>query len=165
MDKLFVDDWASLFQLSVPLFEIMVRGTIMFWFLFLIFRFVIRRDVGAVGIGDLLILVIVADAAQNAMAGESSTIGDGMVLVATLIFWNVLLDWVSYRLPVFRRFAEPRPICLVRNGQLMKDSMRKELITDDELWSKLRQSGIESLEQVKAAYMEDDGQISVIKKK
>jgi uncharacterized membrane protein YcaP (DUF421 family) len=161
-DLLFID-WSELFGFSVPPFEIMVRGTAIYWFLFFIFRFVVRRDVGSVGIADVLILVIVADAAQNAMAGEYTSVSDGMVLVATLIGWNVLLDWLSFRFNAIRRFAEPPPLGLVKNGRMLMRNMRKEFITEDELWSKLRQAGVESLEQVKEAYIESDGQISVVK--
>jgi hypothetical protein len=78
-------DWSEIFSLSLPVTEIVVRGTVFYWFLFLVFRFVIRRDVGAVGIADILVVVIVADASQNAMAGEYKSIADGMVLVSTLI--------------------------------------------------------------------------------
>lgn len=164
MESLLSVDWDELFGLSVPVAELVIRGTAMYWFLFLIFRVVVRRDIGAVGIADVLILVIVADAAQNAMSGEYKTISDGMILVATLIGWNVALDWLSYRFPLFRRFAEPSPIRLIKDGRMLKRYMRRELITDDELWSKLRQNSIESLEQVKEAYIESDGQISIIKK-
>lgn len=165
MDGLLSLDWERLFSLSLPAAEIIVRGTAMYWFLFAIFRFVIRRDVGAVGIADMLMLVIVADASQNGMSGEYESIADGMLLVAVLIGWNFLLDWMSYRFAWFRRLAEPRPLALVRNGAMQFRNMRRELITEDELWSKLRQNGIESLEQVRHAFMEADGQISVIKRK
>lgn len=157
-------EWSELFGLSLPLAEIVLRGTVMYWFLFVIFRVVVRRDIGAVGIGDVLIIVLVADAAQNALSGEYQTITDGMVLVATLIGWNVALDWLSYRFKIFRRFAEPNPVLLVRDGRMLKRNMRLELLTEDELWSKLRQASVESLDEVKAAYIEPDGQISVIKK-
>ena len=114
MENMLSVDWGELFGFSLPAAEIIVRASAMYWFLFFIFRFVVRRDVGAVGIGDLLVLVIVADAAQNAMAGEYRSISDGMLLVATLIGWNVLLDWLSFSFPTFRRFAVPSPILLIR---------------------------------------------------
>lgn len=66
--------WRALFALSVPPVELVVRGTAIYWFLFLIFRVVLRRNVGAVAIADVLLLVIVADAAQNAMAGDYKSI-------------------------------------------------------------------------------------------
>jgi len=62
--------WQELFGLSVSPFELIVRGTVVYWFLVLTFRFVLRRDAGSVGLADILLLVIIADAAQNAMAGE-----------------------------------------------------------------------------------------------
>jgi uncharacterized membrane protein YcaP (DUF421 family) len=164
MQALLSIDWNDLFGLSMSPAELVVRGSAMYWFLFLIFRFVVRRDIGAVGIADLLVLVIVADASQNAMAGEYRSISDGMILVATLIGWNVALDWLSYRFPVFRRFAEAGPILLIENGRMLKRNMRRELITDEELWAKLREADVDSLEQVKEAYIESDGQISIIKK-
>ncbi|HZW22004.1 DUF421 domain-containing protein [Noviherbaspirillum sp.] len=165
MDQLLSVDWEEMFSLSLPLAEIIIRGSAMYWFLFVVFRFVIRRDIGAVGIADVLVLVIVADAAQNAMSGEYTSITDGMVLVATLISWNVFLDWLSFRFPIFRRFAEPQPIRLIWKGRMLRRNMKRELITDDELWSKLRQSGIESLDEVKEAHIEADGQISIVKYK
>lgn len=164
MDNLLSLDWGELFGFSISPAEIVLRGTAMYWFLFFLFRFVVRRDVGAVGIADVLILVIVADAAQNAMSGEYESVSDGMLLVATLIGWNVALDWLSFRFRPFRRFAEPPPITLIRDGRILKRNLRLELITEEELWSQLRQQGIETLDEVRHAYMESDGQISVIKK-
>lgn len=163
MDQLLSIDWEELFSLSLPPAELFIRGTAMYWFLFLVFRFVIRRDIGAVGIADVLVLVIVADAAQNGMSGEYTSITDGMVLVATLIGWNIFLDWLSYRFPQIRHFAEPGPIRLIWKGRMLRRNMRRELISDEELWGKLRQSGIETLDEVKEAYIESDGQISIIR--
>jgi uncharacterized membrane protein YcaP (DUF421 family) len=165
MENLLAFDWRALFGLSLSPVEIILRGSAIYWFLFLVFRFVIRRDVGAVGVADLLILVIVADASQNAMAGEYKTVSDGMLLVSTLIGWNVLLDWLSFRYPAFRRFAQSPPLRLVKNGRILLRNLRKEFISEEELWGKLREAGVDSLEQVKDAYMEADGQISVITKR
>lgn len=156
-------NWSALFGLSLPLAEILIRGTATYWFLFLLFRFVVRRDIGAVGLADVLVLVIVADASQNAMAGEYKTITDGMVLVSTLVFWNMVLDWLSFRFPFVRRIAEPSSLCMVKNGRMLKRNMRREFITDEELWAKLRQQGVTSLQEVKEVYLEPDGQFSVIK--
>jgi uncharacterized membrane protein YcaP (DUF421 family) len=156
-------DWHEIFALSMPATEIIVRGSAMYWFLFLIFRFLVRRDVGAVGIADILLLVIVADASQNAMAGEYRSVTDGVILVSTLIGWNMLLDWLSFRCKAFRRFAEASTLCLIRDGRMLMRNMRREFISEDELWAKLRQAGVTELRQVKLANLESDGEISVIK--
>lgn len=156
-------DWQELFGFSLPVTELIIRGTAMYWFLFLIFRFIVRRNIGAVGIADLLLLVIVADASQNAMAGEYRSVSDGMVLVATLVIWNLLLDWLSYRCPAFRRFAVATSLCLVKDGRINRRNMRREFITEEELWSKLRQAGVKELAEVKLVTLEGDGEITVVK--
>lgn len=156
-------NWSALFGIHTPVLELLIRGSSMYWFLFLMFRFILRRDIGAVGIADVLLVVIIADAAQNAMAGGYTTITEGFVLVATIIGWNVLLDWLAYHLPVVARLAQAPPLLLVHHGRMLKRNLRKEFITAQELQSQLRQEGVEDIRQVKEAWMEGDGTISVIK--
>jgi uncharacterized membrane protein YcaP (DUF421 family) len=164
MEHLAEVDWGQLFSFSLPVAEIVIRGSAMYWFLFLVFRFAVRRELGGIGVGDILIMVIVADASQNAMAGEYKSISDGFLLVGTLIGWNVLLDWLSFRYPALRSFAKPASLLMIENGRLLTQNMRREFISEDELWGKLREAGVESLDQVRKAYVESDGQISVIKR-
>jgi len=154
---------ADLFGVHVPVLELMLRGTLVYWLLFLIFRFLLRRDVGAVGIADILLLVIVADAAQNAMSGGYETFAEGAILVLTIVLWNWLLDVLSYQFVAVRRFTTPGRLTLVRKGVAQRRNMRREFITMDELSEKLREQGIEKLAEVKAAYLEGDGEISVIR--
>ena len=153
----------DLFEIHVPVAELMLRGTLVYWLLFLIFRFILRRDVGAVGIADILLLVIVADAAQNAMSGGYDTFSEGAVLVLTIVGWNWLLDFLSYRFAAVRRFASPTRLTLVVRGVPQRRNLRREFITMEELHEKLREQGIEKMTDVKAAYLEGDGQISVIR--
>src|SRR5512138_2203418 len=129
-----------------------------------LFRFVLRRDVGSIAIADVLLLVLIADASQNAMAGGYSTVTDGFVLVATIAGWNYLLDWAAYRFEVVRRFVEPKPLMLVRDGRILRQNLRQEMLSLDELYAKLRQQGVEDVALVKAAFMESDGHISVIQR-
>ena len=156
-------DFAELFRLDDPL-ELFVRGSAVYWFLFLLFRIVLRRDVGSIGIADVLVLVLVADAAQNAMAGGYESISDGIVLVMTIAGWIYLFDWASFHFKWVRRLVEPAPLQLVRDGRVLHANMRREFVTMDELQSKLREQGIEDLNEVKQAAMEADGGISVIKR-
>ena len=151
-----------LFEVSVPLWELVLRGSATYWFLFLVFRFVMRRDVGALAIADVLLLVLIADASQNAMAGGYTSLTEGAVVVSTIIGWNFLLDWASYYVPLLRKLAEPPPLLLVSRGRILYRNMRKEYITKDDLYAKLREHGIEDVARVKAAYMEADGDVTVI---
>lgn len=107
---------------------------------------------------------MIADASQNALAGEYRSVPDGAVLVATLIFWNVFIDFLGYRFKPFERLVHPPALRLVEDGRPLRRNMRKELITMDELMSQLREHGVERLEDVASAQMEGDGAISVLKK-
>ena len=157
-------DWAELFRFSVPPAEMVVRGTAMYWFLFALFRVVVRRRVGAVGISDMLLLVIIADAAQNAMAGEYRSVSDGFVLVGTIVAWNQIIDWLAYTSPRLQKLLEPPPLLPVRRGQLMRKHMRHEFLSEDELKAKLREHGVEDYAEVDKAYMESDGAFTVIRR-
>jgi len=159
-----LNDLIALFHLSVSPVEIIVRGTAMYWFLFLLFRFVIRRDVGSIAIADILLLVLIADASQNAMAGGYESITDGCLLVSVIAGWNYLLDWSSYHFPGVRRLFEAKPLLLVRNGHMLRANMRQELITVDELKALLRKEGVTDLSEVREAYMEHNGDISLLRK-
>ena len=161
MDQLFHVDWNSIFVPTVSLAEMFVRGTLTYLLLFFILRF-LRRETGAIGIADLLLIVIIADAAQNAMAGEYKSITEGAVLVLTIAFWDYALDWLSYRVPIIRRIVRPTPLLLIKDGRMIKRNMRQEMITEEELLSQVREQGVESVSQVKKCYLEGDGHISII---
>jgi uncharacterized membrane protein YcaP (DUF421 family) len=141
-----------------------VRGTLMYVALFLIFRFVMKRQTGLIGIADILVVVVIADAAQNAFAKEYQSVVEGIVLVCTIVFWDFVINWTSYHVPALGKILQPRPIPLIRNGAVIRRNLRQELMTMDELESQLRKQGIDRIADVKSAHMEDDGEISVIAK-
>jgi uncharacterized membrane protein YcaP (DUF421 family) len=149
------------FHNASPL-ELVVRGTLMYWFLFLLFRFVLRRDLGSLGVADVLFIVIVADAAQNGMAGSYDTVAEGFTLVATLAFWNYVLDWGSYRFEAIHRLTEPRPLPIIKRGKILARNLRREYLTADDVHEQLRKKGIADIAQVRQACMEGDGEFSVI---
>ncbi|WP_371436602.1 DUF421 domain-containing protein [Polaromonas sp.] len=158
-------DLISLFAREFPVWHMVLRGTVVYWFLLLVFRFILRRDVGSMGVADLLFVVLVADAASNAMQGEYKSINDGLVLLSTLIAWNFAPDWLSYRSTTIARFLEPQPEILVRNGRINRRAMKREMITTEELEGKLRENGVESIDEVRVARLESDGELSVFKRK
>jgi len=155
-------DWESVFVPSTSVAEIVARGTLVYLLLFFILRF-LRREAGALGISDLLVVVLIADAAQNGMAGEYKSVTEGAVLVGTIAAWDYFLDWLGYRFPAFGRLLRPAPLPLVKDGHVLRRNLRKELISMDELMSQLREQGVESLSEVRRCYLEGDGHISVIK--
>jgi uncharacterized membrane protein YcaP (DUF421 family) len=157
-------DWQTLFVPQTPLVEIVIRGTVIYLVLLAALRVLVRRHIGSLSLMDLLLIVLIADAAQNAMADEYHSITEGLVLCAVLIGWNYFLDWLAFRYEWVERLLEPRPLPVVRNGRMQRRNMRMELLTDDELMSQLRQQGIEELDSVKLAYIEPDGAVSVVKR-
>ncbi len=157
-------DWAAVFLPDAPLLEIFVRGTVVYLALFTLLRVVLKRQSSGVGVTDVLVIVLIADAAQNAMAGDYKSVPDGVLLVATIIFWSYALDWLSFRSAWVERLITPPPLELVRNGIMLRDNMRQELITVGDLMAQLREQGIDELGRIKCARMEGDGRLSVIRR-
>ena len=155
-------DWHSLFLPSLNIGEIFLRGSIVYLFLFFLLR-ILRRQAGTIGISDLLVIVLIADAAQNAMASQYRSITEGLILVTTIAFWDYFLEWVGYRFPIVGPLIRPSPLLLIKNGHIQKRNLSKELITDEELRGQLREQGIDHIEKVKESYLEGDGRISVIR--
>ena len=156
-------DWHELFVPQMPLAGIFLRGTMTYIMLFVILRFLLKRQSGVIGIADLLVVVLIADAAQNAMAGEYKSITEGALLVLTIVFWNVFIDWLGFRFKPLRRFTRPPPLKLIENGRMLARNMRQEMITKEELDSQLRQQGVDDCDDVKEAFIEGDGRISIIR--
>ena len=146
----------------MPILELILRGSVVYLVIFALLRFVLKRVTGTLNIGDLLIIVLIADASQNAMSAGYTSVTDGLILVATIIFWSYLLDWLAYHFPPFESLLHPPPLPLVQEGQMLARNMRRELITVDELMSHLREQGVTELKEVKTASMEGDGRISVV---
>lgn len=162
MDAWFAVNWYELFVPSNSILELFLRGTIVYLLLFFVLRFIPTRQLGMLGITDLLVVVLFAEAAQNAMATTYTSITEGVALVGTVIFWSYIINWLGYKFPLLQKFLNPPPLLLVKNGRLIERNLAKELITEEEIMSQLRQQGIELLRDVKIAYMEADGGISVI---
>ncbi|MGA9378006.1 MAG: YetF domain-containing protein [Phormidium sp.] len=162
MDLLLKVDWYKVFIPSTSVVELFVRGTLVYLMLFAILRFLPNRQIGTVGISDLLVVVLFAEAAQNAMASNYTAISDGVILVMTIIFWSYILNWFGYKIPRFQRFLNPPPTPLVVNGRMIRKNLEQQLITQDELMSMLRKQGVQKMSDVKLAFMESDGNISVI---
>src|SRR5215213_4297880 len=151
MDNILQIDWKAVFVPTVSLAEIVLRGTFVY-----VLR-VLRREAGALGISDLLVVVLIADAAQNAMSSEYKSVTEGAVLVGTIVAWDYSLDWLGYRFPAVQRLLRPASLPLVKDGRMIRQNMRKEMITTEELLSLLREQGVDSLEEVKACCLEGDG--------
>ncbi len=157
-------DWDTMFIPSLSLLEIILRGTLTYWFCFAYIR-LFRRGAGQLGISDLLLITLIADAAQNSMAGEYKSISEGIVLVGTLVGWDYLINLLGYHTLLFKKVAEPDPILLVKNGVMQRHNMKREFVSEDELMGLLREQGVDTLTDVKTCCIEGSGSISVVQKK
>ena len=153
-------NWGQIFGPDTAPLEMVVRGSIVYLVIFTLLRVVFRREAGTTGMTDLLVLVLLADAAQNGMAGNYNSVSDGLILVGTLVFWAAVINMVQYRFPGLH--LKPDPMLMVKNGRLLHQNMRRELLTQDELLAQLRQRGARRLDDVETAIMEPDGQFSVV---
>lgn len=157
-------DIGKAFTPDVSLFEIVVRGAIMYFSIFLLLRVILRGRTSAVTMSDLIVMVLIADAAQNAMAASYQSITDGLVLVATIVVCSFTVDWLAFHFPVVRNFVHPERTPLVVDGRILRKALEGELMTEGELMSQLRLHEVEALEDVKAAYLEGNGEVSVIRR-
>jgi uncharacterized membrane protein YcaP (DUF421 family) len=153
--------WSTTFHLTVSPLELFLRGSIIYLVLFVVLlKF--KRPAGGLGVSDLLLLVLMADAAQNAMSAEYKSVFDGLILLGTLLFWNIFIDWLSIRWRWLGHQMHGEPQMVVRNGELLQPTLRRAWLTPEELSEHLREHGIEDVRDVKAAYLETNGKITVI---
>lgn len=155
-------NWPQMLVPSGSLVEVIIRGTLMYLGLFVMLRLILDRRSQGVSTPDVLLIVLIADAAQNGMAAEYRSITEGLALVATILFWDYALDWITYQVPSLGRWIEPPPLPLIRDGKLLRQNLRKELISLDELESLLREKGISDYREVRLAQLEPSGELSVL---
>jgi len=165
LDQLFKVDWRAVFVPELGLAELVLRGTLMYLALFLILRFLGNRQSGKLGPADLLVVTLIADAAQNALGADYRSVPEGIVLVVTIVAWDYAIDWLQFRVPALRPWLEPQPLPLIRDGEMNRKNMRAEMITPEELMAQLRTRGIEHIRDVKQACLETNGELSVIKRR
>ena len=164
MDFLWRTDWERLFVPEMSLLEILIRATFMYVIICLLLRFVLKRQAGKVSISDLLVVSIIAGVCRNPLVKDAYSITDGVLVVATVLGWSFLLDWLSYRFHPIHRLLHSAPVLLIRDGQVLTENLESELMTENQLRCKLRQHGVREPLEVAEAWMEGDGHVSVIKK-
>lgn len=152
-------------QLTVSPLELVLRGTLMYWALLLLFRFVLRRDAGNAGLSDILFVVLLGDAAQNGMIGQGQSVGDSILLVGVLAAWNYSLDWAAFHFRIVAKLTDPPALLIVKDGRILVRTARREHITRDEIETACRAQGLDSLADVRRMYFEADGSFSVLKRR
>ncbi|MGV3680404.1 MAG: DUF421 domain-containing protein [Acidovorax sp.] len=154
-----------MWEMSVPWWEFVLRGVVVYVFLLVFLRLTGKRQTGQYAPFDLILLLILSNAVQNSMnAGDNSLIG-GLISATTLIACHVVLAHLTFRTPWLERLIDGTPRVLVEHGQVRADLMRKELLSTDDLEAALRAGGCLHLHEVERATIETNGQITVVLRK
>ena len=149
-------------ELSVPWWEFVLRGVVVYLFLLVFLRLTGKRQTAQYAPFDLILLLILSNAVQNAMnAGDNSLLG-GLILAATLIICHMLLSRLSFHFPRLGRLIDGKAQVLIERGQVNRPLMRSELITHNDLTAALRAGGCLALHEVERATLETDGHITIV---
>ena len=151
-------------DLGSGLIEVAIRTAIVYLVLLAMFRLAGKREVGQLSVLDLLVLLLIADAVQNAMVGENTTLLGGLIAAGVLVLLDRGLALVADRSKRVRKAIEGEPRMLIRDGAILMKALKDEGVNMTELETALRQHGLEEPEQVKLAVLEPDGRISIIEK-
>lgn len=156
-------DWDSLFSTSVPLLESVARGGLVFLALLVLLRLTGQRESGGIGITDVLLVVLVAEASAPALHGRAQSLVDSGVTVLTILILDIAVDAAAYRWPAVNRLLKSQARVLIKDGSINRKVMLREFITSDEIASILRLQGIDDIRLVKRAHLEPNGMVSVVR--
>jgi uncharacterized membrane protein YcaP (DUF421 family) len=154
----------DLFFPELAILEIFLRGTVVYWAIFLFFRLGGRRNIGSLGFADIVVLLLVAEAVGDSLGGGDESITGGLGVAAVIVCWSFAIDRLCYFYPLASKVLEPSKLCLIENGKMDLKNMRAEYVTRAELMEQLRLQGVSSLEQISRAYLEKNGELSIIKR-
>jgi uncharacterized membrane protein YcaP (DUF421 family) len=151
-----------LFHLGTPLWEIALRSAIVYLAILFGLRLFGKRQLGQMSVGDLVMILLIANAVQNAMVGLDVSLEGGLTAALVLLVMNFVVVRLLGRTPLGERLLEGGPTLLVKDGQILADGMRREGVVREEVEMAIREHGIPDASGVRAAYLEPDGTISVI---
>ncbi|MGZ4964513.1 MAG: DUF421 domain-containing protein [Limisphaerales bacterium] len=150
-----------MWTLSLPWWEFILRGIIVYVFLVLILRITGKRQVGQLAPFDLVLLLVLSNAVQNSMNGGDNSVTGGIIAATTLVIANGVVSRLTFKSKKLEQLIEGRPEILIHNGKLFTEIMERERLTHHELNSALRAAGCACIEEVHYAILENTGQITV----
>ncbi len=141
---------------------IAAKTSVIYLFLVAGLRLLGKRELGQMNIYDLVLLIVIANAVQNAMVGSDNSLGGGIVAAVTLLVFNRAFAGLMERSPKLEKFMVGEPTLIVNDGQILTDKMKREGVTRDQLLAALREHGMEKVDQARMCVLEIDGTISVV---
>ena len=151
-----------MWTMTLPWWQFIVRGLVVYAFLILILRMSGKRQIGQLSPFDLVFMMVISNSVQNSMNGGDNSIMAGVILAATLIVSNWFASRISFSRKGWGKIIQGEPRVLLHNGSINRKALEEENISHDELMLAIRQAGIADLLNVRSAILEVNGSISVI---
>ena len=151
-----------MFDIAVPIWELIVRSIVVYAFLIFILRISGKRQIGQLAPFDLVLLLILSNAVQNSISGGDNSLIGGLIIAATLVLINYLVGYATYKSKKLEALIEGRPQVLIHNGKLYQDTMSNAQITQHELDTALREAGCGDISEVHSGILETSGKISIV---
>ena len=156
---------SDLFALAMPWWEFILRAVIVYVVVLVMVRVAGKRTLGQFTPFDMLLLVLLGNAVQNALLGQDTSLGGGLLLAATLIALNYFVGWITTRSPAMERVIEGEPVVLARHGHVLQKVLRRELVSKADFSKAMRDAGCDDVDEVDLALLETNGHITIILKK
>ena len=151
-----------MFAVAIPVWEILIRTVVVYLVIFAGLRLMGKREMGQMTVLDLVAILLVANAVQNAMVGPDVSLAGGVIAGLTLLAINASLSALRLRGGLWGRLLEGTPTVLVEDGEFIPPHLRKEGLERSEVEMAMREHGIASVRDVKLAVLETDGSISIV---
>ncbi len=145
-----------------PYLEIIIRSAAVYFFMVIAIRLFGKKELSQLNTADIILILLISNAVQNAMVGSNSSLQGGLVAALVLFLLNYILKKLMFKYDGFRNFIQEKPVILIHDGIIDFKELTKLEISSNELDEVIREHGIESYKEVKLAIMEIDGNISVI---
>jgi uncharacterized membrane protein YcaP (DUF421 family) len=144
--------------------DLVFRAVAVFFFIFIVTRLVGRRELASLEPFDLILLVVMGDLVQQGVTQDDYSVTGAFIVISTIAVLTVAMSYLSFRVRPLRRVLEGEPIVLIENGRPIEQNLRRERLSLEELAEKARLDQIESLDDVRLAVLETNGDISIIPK-
>ena len=144
--------------------DLVIRATVVFFFIFLVTRIAGRRELSELEPFDLILLVVLGDLVQQGITQSDESVTGTLIVICTITLLSVAVSWVSFRSGKVRLVTEGEPIILVQDGEIIERNLRRERLTHGDIEEEARQQQIASLASVRWAILEREGSISFISK-
>ena len=142
--------------------RIIFSTLVIYLFIVIAIRLFGKKELAQLSVVDMVFILLISNAVQNAMVGPDSTLSGGLVAATTLFVMNYALKYLQYRFPKFGKIVEGDATMLIYKGKILQSHLKMAKITEDELLQAVREHGVASVKEVDLAIMEVDGNISVL---